>query len=48
MDLPRHPGQDDATPGETAPSKRTKLIIAVVVALILLVVILHLTGTIKH
>ena len=48
MALPRHPGQDDETPIEATRSRRTNVIIAIVVALIILVVLLHLTGVIKH
>lgn len=44
MALPRYPGHDDEMPIETARSRRTNVII--VLALIVLVVVLHLTGVI--
>ena len=46
MALPRHPGDDDNTEIENAPSPRTKVIVALVVTLIAIVVVLHLTGVI--
>ena len=48
MALPRHPSHNDETPVESAPIRRTKLLIAIVVALIAVVVVLHLTGVIPH
>lgn len=46
MALPRHPSHDDETPSETERSRRTNVIIALVVALIVVIVVLHLTGVI--
>jgi hypothetical protein len=46
MALPRHPGQDDTTPIEKPPSRGTKMVIAVVMALVVIVIVLHLTGVI--
>jgi len=48
MALPRHPGHNDETPVETASTRRTKLLIAIVVVLIAVVVVLHLTGVIPQ
>jgi hypothetical protein len=45
MTLPRHPGDDDA-PGQKTQSRSTRVIIALVAALIIVVVVLHLTGVI--
>ncbi len=45
MELPPHPAEDD-TPVTKASSWRIKAVIAVVVALVGLVVLLHLTGVI--
>jgi hypothetical protein len=46
MALPRQPGQDDETPMQNAPSIGTKLIVAGIAALLVLVLVLHLTGVI--
>jgi predicted nucleic acid-binding Zn ribbon protein len=46
MTLPSHPGHDDELPVDTTRSRRTNVIIAIVVALVVLVVVLHLTGVI--
>ncbi len=47
MTLPRHPERDDDTPLENTTSRRTRVMIVIVVALIILV-LAHLTGVIKH
>jgi hypothetical protein len=47
MALPRHPGQDDETPIDKGLSRGTKLVIALVTALVVIVIVLHLTGVIS-
>ena len=45
MAMPRHPDQDDdPTPTRKAPSRQTKLIIALIVALLAVMIALHLAG----
>jgi hypothetical protein len=46
MTLPRHPGDNDDAPTDKAQSRGTQVIIALVAALIIVVVVLHLTGVI--
>jgi hypothetical protein len=46
MTLPRHPGQDDDAPAEKQMSRGTKVLIALAVALVVIMVVLHLTGVI--
>ena len=49
MELPSHPESEDPTPHRPEPGDRTvvtRIFIAVVVALIALVIILHLTGVV--
>jgi hypothetical protein len=46
MALPRHPGQDDDAPTHKRLSSGAKVMIALGVALIVLIVVLHLTGVI--
>ncbi len=48
MGLPYHPPQDDDAPIGASVTRRTKVIIAIVVTLIIVLVLLHLTGVIKH
>jgi hypothetical protein len=43
MALPHHPGQDDEAV-ENAPSRRTQLLIAAGVLLLIVMIVLHLTG----
>jgi hypothetical protein len=45
MAMPRHPDQDDdPTPTAKAPSRQTKVIIAVLVALVAAFIALHVAG----
>jgi hypothetical protein len=46
MTLPRHPGQDDDAPTDKGLSSGAKMMIALGAALIILIVVLHLTGVI--
>ncbi len=47
MGLPQHPGHDDPTPPETAPSRSTTAIsVGAVVVVVIVIVVLHLTGII--
>ena len=46
MGLPRHPGHDDEPPTNNPRSLGTKAVIATVVALVVLVIVLHLSGVI--
>ncbi len=46
MSVPRHPEQHDDAPVEKATARSTKIIIVLVVALVVIVVALHLTGVI--
>jgi hypothetical protein len=48
MTLPVHPANDD-TEGGSSPRRRTQaLVIAMAVAIVAVIVVLHLTGVIKH
>ena len=46
MNLPRHPDHEDDAPTRTGPSARALMIIAAVAAVLVLMVVLHLTGVI--
>jgi hypothetical protein len=44
MVIPRHPGQDDDTPVKRSPSRQTQVVIALVLAVVVAFVALHLAG----
>jgi len=46
MALPPHPGHDDETPTAKPMSRTTKVWIAIVGALVVIVIVLHLSGVI--
>ena len=49
MELPSHPDADDSAAGQEPASKAnwgTRIVVGAIVALLLLVVILHLTGVV--
>ena len=46
MAIPRHPGDDNTPVNDRAASWRTKALIALAVAIVAVVLVLHLTGVI--
>jgi hypothetical protein len=48
MGLPHHPGHDNEPPTESPTSRMTAWVIAAGVALVVVVIVLHLTGVIGH